>query len=148
MCRTSNRAGARLQDSLLRPGDDRVAHSVTHRHVGIQDIRDIRAGAEPRLLLLIAAYGLGMLFSLGTHREFFQSINHGETGVEDSLGPGLALGMLAVVTLLVALVSEVFVETRGDRRRVIRYDTSLRRIRDRRARGRRCGNDGGVLSRA
>jgi Ca2+/H+ antiporter len=31
-------------------------------------------------VLLIAAYGLGMLFSLKTHRELFASAEHGEAG--------------------------------------------------------------------
>jgi Ca2+:H+ antiporter len=59
-------------------------------------------------VLLIAAYGLGMLFSLKTHREFFASAGHGEEG-EEPWPIGFALAMLAVVTVLIALVSEVFV---------------------------------------
>jgi len=62
---------------------------------------------------LIVAYGLGMLFSLGTHREFFASAKHAEGG-EDGEAPwpmGLALATLAGVTVLVALVSEIFVES-------------------------------------
>jgi len=61
-------------------------------------------------MLLIVAYGCGMLFSLKTHREFFASAEHGESG-EEVLPMGLALGTLAGVTLLVALVSEIFVES-------------------------------------
>ena len=60
--------------------------------------------------LLIATYALGMLFSLKTHHEFFGSAAHGEEH-EASWPMGLALGTLAVVTVMVALVSEVFVET-------------------------------------
>jgi Ca2+:H+ antiporter len=63
--------------------------------------------------LLVVAYGLGMLFSLKTHREFFASPDHAEGG-ESGEAPwplGLALVTLAGVTLLVALVSEVFVES-------------------------------------
>jgi Ca2+:H+ antiporter len=70
-------------------------------------------------LLLILAYVLGLLFSLRTHREFFGSSGNdgggaggGGHGHEEPPWPmGLALGTLAVVTLLVALVSEVFVES-------------------------------------
>jgi Ca2+:H+ antiporter len=61
-------------------------------------------------VLLIVAYGLGMLFSLKTHREQFASAEH----AADSEAPwpiGLALGALAGVTVLVALVSEIFVES-------------------------------------
>jgi Ca2+:H+ antiporter len=61
-------------------------------------------------VLLIAAYGLGLLFSLKTHREFFGSAEHAEEG-EAPWPIGLALATLAGVTLLVALVSEVFVES-------------------------------------
>src|SRR5262245_6991533 len=61
-------------------------------------------------VLLIAAYGLGMVFSLKTHREFFGSAEHAEAG-ERPWPLGLALVTLAGVTVLVALVSEVFVES-------------------------------------
>jgi Ca2+:H+ antiporter len=61
-------------------------------------------------VLLIAAYALGMLFSLKTHRELFGSVSHGEEG-EEPWPIGLALGTLAGVTVLVALVSEIFVES-------------------------------------
>lgn len=61
-------------------------------------------------VLLIATYALGMLFTLKTHREFFGSASHGEDH-EAAWPTALALGTLAGVTVLVALVSEVFVET-------------------------------------
>jgi Ca2+:H+ antiporter len=60
--------------------------------------------------LLIVAYGLSMLFSLKTHREFFAGAEHAETG-EAPWPVSLALVTLAGVTVLVALVSEVFVES-------------------------------------
>jgi Ca2+:H+ antiporter len=59
---------------------------------------------------LIVAYGLGMLFSLKTHREFFAGAEHADAG-EAPWPLGLALATLAGVTVLVALVSEVFVES-------------------------------------
>jgi Ca2+:H+ antiporter len=60
--------------------------------------------------LLIVAYGMGMLFSLKTHRELFGSEEHGEDG--EAVWPiGLAMATLVGVTILVALVSEVFVES-------------------------------------
>lgn len=59
-------------------------------------------------VLLIAAYALGMIFSLKTHRELFASAEHGEEG-EAPWPIGLALATLAAVTVLVALVSEIFV---------------------------------------
>jgi hypothetical protein len=60
-------------------------------------------------ILLIAAYGLGLLFSLKTHKELFASAEHSE--VEAHWPIGLAVGTLLVVTVLVALVSEIFVES-------------------------------------
>ena len=61
-------------------------------------------------MLLIAAYGMGLLFSLKTHRELFAGAETGEGG-ETPWPLGLALATLTGVTVLVALVSEVFVES-------------------------------------
>jgi len=61
-------------------------------------------------VLLMAAYALGLVFSLKTHREFFAGEEHAEEG-EAPWPLGLALGTLAAVTVIVALVSEVFVES-------------------------------------
>ncbi len=61
-------------------------------------------------VLLIAAYALGMLFSLRTHRELFAGAGHDEGG-EAPWPLRLALATLAGVTVLVALVSEIFVES-------------------------------------
>ena len=60
-------------------------------------------------VLLVIAYALGMLFSLKTHRELFGGSAHEEG--EEPWPIGLALVTLAVVTVIVALVSEVFVES-------------------------------------
>src|SRR6187431_609320 len=61
-------------------------------------------------VLLIIAYACGMVFSLKTHRELFAAAAHGED--EEAPWPvAVALATLAVVTVLVALVSEVFVES-------------------------------------
>jgi Ca2+:H+ antiporter len=57
-------------------------------------------------LLLLIGYGLGLWFSLNTHRELFASA----TEEHEAAWPiGLAVGTLIIVTILVALVSEVFV---------------------------------------
>lgn len=63
-------------------------------------------------ILLIVTYGLGLLFSLKTHKEFFGSVEHEEVAdahAEEPWPMGLALAVLAGVTVLVALVSEIFV---------------------------------------
>lgn len=67
-------------------------------------------------VLLIVTYALGMLFSLKTHREMFASVEHAAEGGKDEAEEapwplGVALVTLAGVTVLVALVSEVFVES-------------------------------------
>jgi Ca2+:H+ antiporter len=61
-------------------------------------------------VLLIAAYGLNLLFSLKTHRAFFGGAEHAQAS-EAPWPLSLALATLAGVTVLVALVSEVFVES-------------------------------------
>ena len=58
--------------------------------------------------ILLVTYALSLFFSLKTHSEFFQSAEGGEH--EDQPWPvGVALGALVGVTILVALVSEIFV---------------------------------------
>ena len=59
--------------------------------------------------LLIAIYGLGLFFSLKTHRELFGAAEHHGEEEHESWPHGLALGTLGGVTVLVALASEVFV---------------------------------------
>ena len=49
-------------------------------------------------VLLIAGYGLGLLFSLKTHREIFASAEHAEPS-EPAWPIGLALVTLAIVTV-------------------------------------------------
>jgi Ca2+:H+ antiporter len=61
-------------------------------------------------VLLILAYGLGLLFSLKTHREVFSGAEQAETD-EAPWPMNLALATLAGVTVLVALVSEIFVDS-------------------------------------
>lgn len=60
-------------------------------------------------ILLIGTYALSMLFSLKTHKDIFTSLGQGDDG-HASWPTGLAIGCLLFVTVLVALVSEVFVE--------------------------------------
>jgi Ca2+:H+ antiporter len=61
-------------------------------------------------VLLVVTYALGLFFSLKTHREFFGSADHAGHG-EEAWPMNLALGTLAGVTILVALVSDLFVES-------------------------------------
>jgi Ca2+:H+ antiporter len=106
-----NRASARLQASLLFLATIAMlipsAVSEADSAAGLAYIEKLSVSLS---VLLIAAYGLGLLFSLKTHRELFGSTEHAETG-EAPWPLGLALTTLAGVTVLVAFVSEVFVES-------------------------------------
>jgi Ca2+:H+ antiporter len=64
-------------------------------------------------ILLMLAYALGLVFSLKTHRDFFGSVAHGEDE-EEHWPIGVAVATLVIVTVLVALVSEVFVASVQD----------------------------------
>jgi Ca2+:H+ antiporter len=64
-------------------------------------------------ILLMVTYALGLVFSLKTHRDFFGSTAHGEED-EEHWPIGVALVTLVAVTVLVALVSEVFVASVQD----------------------------------
>jgi Ca2+:H+ antiporter len=108
-----NRATARFQSGLLllaaiallvpsmigssdRPGADAFALELS---VGLA-------------VLLLVAYVLGMVFSLVTHRDLFASAAHAGEGDEEHLWSLPVAGALLVgVTILVALVSEIFVES-------------------------------------
>ncbi|UPY39403.1 calcium/proton exchanger [Sediminicoccus sp. KRV36] len=101
-------AGARLQASqlflatiaLLVPSSV-VAFRSDDGGAGLQDLSLLLA------VLLIGIYGLGLVFSLRTHREIFQGADH--AAVDEDWPISLAMGTLACVTLLVAWVSEIFV---------------------------------------
>jgi Ca2+:H+ antiporter len=104
-----NRVGARFQASLLFIAV--VALLVPSAVASADNAADPAALQKLSLMLavlLIGGYVLGLWFSLGTHKEAFASAGHGEAhGVP--LPIGVALGTLAVVTILVALVSHIFV---------------------------------------
>jgi Ca2+:H+ antiporter len=106
-----NRASARLQASLLFLATIALLIPSAVRSIEGEPaaafVESISLGLSG---LLIAAYGLGLLFSLKTHRELFASAEHAH-GEEAPWPMWLALGTLAVVTVFVALVSEVFVES-------------------------------------
>jgi Ca2+:H+ antiporter len=106
-----NRLSARLQASLLFLATiallvpSAVAAADADRAASFSDTLSVGLS-----LLLIVAYGLGMLFSLRTHRELFAGAAHSS---EDEVHWPLPLALvtLAGVTVIVALVSEVFVES-------------------------------------
>ena len=108
-----------LSRSGIQPGRRAISGRLAFsRHNSASDsVRRVRArfvrrsGSTKTLslalsFLLLLAYGLGLWFSLNTHRELFASAAEEH---EAAWPIGLALVTLAVVTVLVALVSEVFV---------------------------------------
>ena len=104
-----NRAGGRLYSGLLLMATIALVAPAAVADLDLAQgqvmTQNLSAGLA---ILLIAAYGLGLLFSLKTHKELFASEDHGEAG-EEPWPMGLAVGTLLVVTVLVALVSEIFV---------------------------------------
>jgi Ca2+:H+ antiporter len=107
-----NRVSARVQAGLLFLATIAllVPSAIVKVDVaqGSGIVQDLSLGLA---VLLIVAYGLGMLFSLKTHRELFASVEHAEEVDAAPWPMGLALATLAGVTVIVALVSEVFVES-------------------------------------
>ena len=108
---TFNRTNARMHATLLFLATVAllVPSAVTggEGDVGARFTHTISAALS---VLLISTYGLGLLFSLGTHRELFDSGKH--TPEEGTTWPvSVALTTLAIVTVLVALISEIFVES-------------------------------------
>lgn len=104
-----NRSSARMQASLLFLA---TVALLMPSLVAKADGRE--AMAQPLslglALLLLVTYGLSMLFSLKTHKEVFATAKADEGAATETLWPiKIALIVLAVVTVLVALVSEVFV---------------------------------------
>ncbi len=106
-----NRASARLQSGLLF-----LATVALLMPSAVAEIDSTSAAAVTQTLslglavLLIVGYGLGLLFTLRTHREVFSGAEHAQAD-EVPWPIGLALATLAGVTVLVALVSEIFVES-------------------------------------
>jgi Ca2+:H+ antiporter len=105
-----SRAGGRLYSALLL-----MATVALLAPSAVADLDLLHGEALTQRLstslavLLIITYGLGLVFSLHTHKEFFTSEEHGETHTQGPIG--VAVGTLIATTLLVALVSEIFVES-------------------------------------
>jgi len=107
-----NRSNARLQAGLLFLATIGLLIPSVLAEAGhsAADARFVQTLSLGLAVLLIATYALGLFFSLKTHSEFFSGGEHGG-GHEAEWPLPLALTMLAVVTVLVALVSEIFVES-------------------------------------
>ena len=107
-----NRAGARLSSGLLLMATvallaPSAVADLDHLPQNGAVIHRLSVGIS---VLLIGLYALGLLFSLKTHKELFAGAEHGEE--KEAPWPiGFAVGTLLVITVLVALVSEIFVES-------------------------------------
>jgi len=125
MCREFNRVSARLQAGLLFLATIALlipsAISRADPVAGAAITQKLSVGLA---VLLIVAYGLGMLFSLKTHRELFTSAEHGEAGEAPwpiGLGPGHAGRRHAAGGIGQRSVCRVGAESGG----VIRDDSSF-----------------------
>jgi Ca2+:H+ antiporter len=107
-----NRVSARLQSVLLLLATiELLIPSVVSQTDSAATGAFIQELSVGLAVLLMVACGLGLLFSLKTHREFFASAKTEATEEEEHWPLKLALFRLAGVTVLVALVSDVFVES-------------------------------------
>ena len=104
-----NRVSARLQSSLLFLATvGLLVPSLVAQADGREMVtQTLSLGLA---VLLTIAYGLSLVLPLKTHKEAFASVGHGEVG-EMPWPIGVALIVLAAVTVLVALVSHVFVSS-------------------------------------
>jgi Ca2+:H+ antiporter len=106
-----NRAGGRMHSALLLMATIALLAPAAISELDLARGEVMAQNFSAALaILLIVAYGLSLLFSLKTHKELFASEDRGETA-EAKWPINLAVGTLLVVTVLVALVSEIFVES-------------------------------------
>ena len=102
--------GARMQSTLLTLAAFGLIGPAAFHHLagpaGVPSERDL--SLEIAIVLLVA-YGLGLVFTLHTHKDFFEGgggHGHGDT---QPWPLGKALGLLVLATALVAWVSEILV---------------------------------------
>ena len=103
-----NRANARLQVGMLFLST--FALLVPSSISEMQSSNVTESLSLSLAVLLILTYCLGLVFSLRTHRAFFGGAAHGDSE-EARIPMSVAIILLAVTTLFVALVSEIFVES-------------------------------------
>jgi Ca2+:H+ antiporter len=106
-----NRVSARLQTTLLFLATVAIlVPSLVDTEEGAASVAFTHTLSASLAVVLIITYALGLLFSLKTHREFFGAAKHADEHGEE-WPMSLALATLAGVTVLVALTSEIFVES-------------------------------------
>jgi Ca2+:H+ antiporter len=107
-----NRNSARLQAGLLFLATITILipSVVADPDAGVANTKFTHTLSASLAVVLIITYALGLLFSLKTHGEIFAAAKHEEHD-EEPWPMSLALATLAAVTVLVALTSEIFVES-------------------------------------
>lgn len=99
---------ARMQSTMLTLAAIALVVPAAFHHLG-PEVRSSEAGLSFEIsLVLLATYGLGLLFSLRTHKQFFL----GEPAAADEHEPWSltrALVVLAVATTLIGWMSEILV---------------------------------------
>jgi len=108
-----NRVSARMQAGLLfLAAVALLVPSAVSQANTVKDPSIVQSLSLGLAILLIIAYALSLLFSLRTHRELFvSSMSDAAEEGEEPWPIRLALATLVGVTILVALVSHVFVES-------------------------------------
>lgn len=106
-----NHVNARLQASLLFLATIAMIVPSALAEVDVAAAPDFMQKLSLGLsVVLILTYGLGLVFTLRSHRELFGGAD--QVASQEAPWPlNVALATLAAVTVLVALVSEVFVES-------------------------------------
>lgn len=106
-----NPANARLQTGMLLLAAVALLIPSAVSRVGGLDAPSFTQSLSLGLaVILLITYALSLFFSLKTHRDFFGAA--GEAGHGDAAWPlGASLAILAGATLLIAMVSEIFVES-------------------------------------
>jgi Ca2+:H+ antiporter len=106
-----NREGAQLHITMLLLATvTLLVPSVLSGVEALQATHYLEELSVALSILLIVTYVLGLLFSLGTHRELFAS--HAQEGEEDAPWPlPASIAGLVAAAVLIALVSEIFVDS-------------------------------------
>jgi Ca2+:H+ antiporter len=108
-----NRATPRLESGMLFAATVAliVPSAIADSERGVSGAFTTQLSVGLSIILLVA-YALGMYFSLRTHADQFESISKASVEEHEHVWPmPIALGILAGVTIVVALVSEIFVES-------------------------------------
>jgi Ca2+:H+ antiporter len=108
-----NRVNARVQTSLLFLASIALMVPSTVSASGLPVTPSLIGDLSVAIaVILLLTYGLGLLFSLKTHSTYFASPEGASEDHSEHAWPlAVALPVLAAVTVCIALVSEIFVES-------------------------------------